>query len=133
MNVRSVKPLTAEHNDTLGGRLYAFERPNEKHLRRCTGYWQMVEERMIRDQLTAEGWRGYMGTEISRRVIHNHRNDATYSEICEARRAAAPAATPSGHLTPEEMERLVEHFAGANDPVAQSILAKALASLKPPA
>jgi hypothetical protein len=32
-------------------------------------------------------------------------------------------------LTKEEIERLMEHFAGANDPVSQSIFAKALAML----
>lgn len=32
-------------------------------------------------------------------------------------------------FTVEEVERLIEHFAGANDPVAQSILAKALGAL----
>jgi 2,4-dienoyl-CoA reductase-like NADH-dependent reductase (Old Yellow Enzyme family) len=33
------------------------------------------------------------------------------------------------NLNKEEIERLIEHFAGANDPVAQSILAKAMAAL----
>lgn len=32
-------------------------------------------------------------------------------------------------LSPEEWELLAEHFSGANDPVAQSILAKAQAAL----
>lgn len=125
-------PLTAEHNDTLGGLLYAHERPEERHLRRCTGYWQMVEERMIRDQLLADGWppEKYIGFEISRRVIENHRSDATYREIGEARAARQPPR-PDTRFTPEELERLLEHFAGANDPVAQSILAKALAGLEP--
>lgn len=33
-------------------------------------------------------------------------------------------------FTKEEIERLIEHFAGANDPVAQSILSKALTVLQ---
>jgi hypothetical protein len=134
MSARVVEPITAEHNDTLGGLLYAYERPEERHLRRRTGYWRMVEERMVRDQLIAEGWPAekYMGFEISRRVIANHKNDATYREIGEARAARQPPRVDT-RFSPEELERLIEHFAGANDPVAQSILAKALAGLEPQA
>lgn len=44
-------------------------------------------------------------------------------------RALAEAKPRKVEFTKEELERLVEHFAGANDPVAQSILAKALAGI----
>lgn len=133
--MRTPPPFTAEHNDTLGGLLYAHEREEEKHLRRCLGYWRMVEERMIRDQLAAEGWHeanpgAWIGFEISRRVEANHRNDPTLREMQAARPiAVVRSAQAEQRFTVEEMERLSQHFAGANDPVAQSILAKALASL----
>lgn len=68
-------------NDTLGGKLLAFEREDEKHLRRKLGYWRMVEDRMVRDQLAAEGvtpdqW-GFW-SEISRRMVENHKDDASF-------------------------------------------------------
>lgn len=50
------RPLTsAQKNDTLNGLLYGHERPEEMHLRHKLGYWQMVETRMVREQLLAEG------------------------------------------------------------------------------
>jgi hypothetical protein len=46
-----------------------------------------------------------------------------------AKAAAPPPAGSSEFLTWEELERLAEHFAGANDPIAISIGEKALAAL----
>lgn len=65
-------------NDTLNGKLYAWERPEEKHLRRKLGYWHMVEERMHRAQLAAEGvpsdapgfW-----MHLARRIEETHKDD----------------------------------------------------------
>lgn len=125
--------FTAEHNDTLGGRLYAHERPEERHLRRSIGYWRMVEERMILAELAAEGWTGGdVSFEVSRRMIENHKNDPSLRERQEHHRQASPArpAAIRTAFTVEELERLLQHFAGANDPVAQSIHAKATATLE---
>lgn len=129
---------TAPHpNDTLCGRLYAYERPEDRHLRGKIGYWRSVEKRMIRAQLAKEGWVGdwkddkYIEFEISRRIVENHANDLTLREQQAAVRRQRPATVqPSNKFTEEEFERLAEHFAGANDPVSQSILAKAIQALK---
>lgn len=136
MSGRSLpEPFTAEHNDTLGGLLYAHERPEDIQHRGKFGYWRMIEKRMIRDQLVAEGWDAddwRIHFEIAARVTANHRNDPSLREMQAARPMArsAPSA-PSARFSDEELERLAEHFAGANDPVAQSILAKAMAGLEP--
>lgn len=87
---------------------------------------------MIRADLAAEGWQdrnpeSWIGFEISRRMIENHKGDATLREIQAAWPKPRPAAEP---WTREELERLVEHFSGANDPVALSIGGKAAAALE---
>jgi hypothetical protein len=50
-------------------------------------------------------------------------------------RVRIAAKRESNEFSMEELERLIEHFAGANDPVAQSILEKArrLIARTPPA
>lgn len=116
---------SAWDNDTLKGRLLAYERPEEKHLRRKTGYWRMVENRMVRQQLIDEGHDpDHIGFifKVSNRVSQNHANDATYREISASLlRAAGPAPANLGPFTQEQMFFLAEHFAFANDPVAQDI------------
>lgn len=113
----------AERNDTLNGRLFAYEREDQKHLRRSTGYWRMVEERMIRGELEAEGIEPTVFA-VSARVIENHRHDITYRETSR-RFGKALGRAGAGVFTPEELRFLAAHFEGANDPTAQAILAKA--------
>lgn len=65
-------------NDTLNGKLLAWERPEDKHLRRRFGYWQMVEERMVRAQLEEEGVAPdspcfFMS--VAKRIEENHKDD----------------------------------------------------------
>lgn len=58
---------------------------------------------------------------IQRRI---HRNKPTFRERSAAFAARQPVARREA-FTPEELARIAEHFAGANDPIGQSILAKA--------
>ena len=115
-------------NDTLRGRLIAFEREDEKHLRQKFGYWRMVEERMIREELLASGVEPTVFN-ISKRVEENHASDVPFREQSSRLRANTPIVQ-SNAFTQEELAFLVEHFTGANDPIAQSVLAKALAQTK---
>lgn len=129
---------SAYKNNTLNGALLAWERPEERHLRHKFGYWNMVERRMIRAQLEAEGIEPDE-FEIGKRIVANHAGDATYREIgdawraeCEARARDAFAAGLSVRsigLTRSELEFLAEHFDGANDPVAAAVLEKVRAAL----
>ena len=91
------------------------------------GYWKMVEERMIRAELAAEGVKPSI-SELSRRRTLNHAGDASYAEISRALAATARKA-PSSEFTAEELAVLAERFAFANDPVSQSILSKVEARL----
>jgi hypothetical protein len=125
-------------NDTLNGKLVnsEWEREDEKHLRNKFGYWRMVEERMVRAQIKAEGGNPDDVFEVSRRVFENHKNDPSLREQQEAKRASKlviagiEVKLPGANFTREELERIAEHFAGANDPVAQSIHAKATEALR---
>lgn len=124
-------------NDTLNGKLVdsEWEREDEKHLRSSFGYWRVVEERMIRAQMKAEGKdpdAPFAIFEISRRVVENHKNDPTLREHQAAKGLTiAGVRVPLGiRFTDEELAFLVEHFAMANDPVAQSIRDKAVAYQK---
>lgn len=124
----------AHPNDTLQGKLLEWEREDQKHLRSRFGYWRMVEERMVRYELEREGHDpnefGFI-FKVSKRITENHRNDPTLREQQAAARAAQGPVTPSEHasFTREELERLIEHFGMANDPVTLSIHSKAWAAL----
>lgn len=115
----------AERNDTLNGLLLQHERKEEMHLRNKFGYWRMVEKRMLREQLIAEGVTDEteLHFAIIRRVEQNHKNDITYKESSAAFSAGAKVR-PSTDFTREELEFLRDHFAMANDPTAVAILAK---------
>jgi len=123
----------AHPNDTLNGKLLAWERPEDRHLRNKIGYWRMVEERMIRAELEAEGWTGgdwkdgrYIGFEISRRVMENHKNDPTLREMQEAARAAQPVTirVPDIAFSMEELLDMREKYEGSNTEIGQGIHAK---------
>lgn len=138
----------AHANDTLNGRLYAYELEEEKHLRRKFGYWLHVEERMIREQLRAEGRpeADLPGHDLAFRKLfderrrENHKGDESYRETSqrlqrqwaddERRRFAAGESERRASLSRAELELIVEHFQGANDPVALSLLRKAGALLR---
>lgn len=116
-------------NDTLNGRLFAYELEDQKHLRHSTGYWRMVEERMIRSELEAEGVEPTV-FRVSARVVENHRNDITYRET--SRKFASRAHREANSLfSRDELTFLAAHFEGANDPTAQAILAKVREGLLP--
>lgn len=59
----------------------------------------------------ADGWIPAAGRSWAKKAVPTHAEDALLG------------------MTREELEHLVEHFAGANDPVARSILAKAVEAL----
>lgn len=99
-----------------------------------------AERDRIRAHLRRRIWRFHFGPGIS--VAHRlesrvgaiqrrlHKYDPTLRERqAIARAKAPPPAATDVAFTWEELERLVEHFAGANDPVTAAIAAKAAASL----
>lgn len=61
--------------------------------------------------------------EIERIYQERHANDPSYAERSAAFRARQ--APPSPSFTAEELQHMMEHFAGANDPIAASIAEKA--------
>ena len=122
----------AWHNDTLSGRLYEFEREEEKHLRNSFGYWHMVEMRMIRNQMIAEGWDPNdirFHVEASNRRDANHANDFS-SQECLGWATKFITRSSSNDFTREELQYLIERFEYANDEVGRSIHAKALAKMQ---
>jgi hypothetical protein len=124
----------AHPNDTLNGKLLEHELEEEKHLRSKMGYWRMVEERMVCKELIAEGHDPKeMGFyfKIKQRVVENHRNDPTLRQQQEAARGGSAAPILSAaYFTVFELRHLIEHFAMANDPVAQEIDRKARVALR---
>ncbi len=119
----------AHPNDTLNGILLAWERPEEAELRSKLGYWRLVEKRMIRKELIAEGFDpNALEFEflIEKRVGENHQNDPTFKEQQDTvRKLAPPIQTTQLFFSLEELARLAEHFVAANDPVTQEIYRKA--------
>src|SRR5213592_1568440 len=96
--------------------------------------WAFHQERdEIRAHLRRRIWRfgldQWRGMRLEQRVDQIqrriHRNRPTYKERCEARAKARPPYVPPPEFSREELERLVELFAGGNDPVTASIAAKA--------
>jgi hypothetical protein len=96
--------------------------------------WAHHEERhVIREHLKRrgryrQGWSELHISAIQRRL---HRYDLTFRELQVLyKRKWAHNATPAPpSFDAEELARLLEHFEGGNDPVAQSIAAKAAALL----
>lgn len=96
--------------------------------------WAWHKERdEIRAHLRRRIWRfGFdhmRGARLEARItqIQNrlHRNRPSYAERCAARAASRPTYVPPPTFNRAELERMVEHFAGANDEVSASIGAKA--------
>lgn len=112
----------AMKNDTLNGRLFAYELESEAHLRGKLGYWLMVERRMIRATWPGPGEPDEFDYGRIRVALHAH--DITFKET--SRRFAASARPAPEQLSAAEWRFLADHFSGANDPTAQAILAKAL-------
>lgn len=89
--------------------------------------WAWHQERdEIRAHLRQRGFTGYLEFRVSAIQNRLHRNRPTYAERCAARAAARPiyAPDPQIEFTLAELERLAEHFNGANDDIGQSIAAK---------
>lgn len=138
------EPPSSWHNDTLSGRLLEWERPEEHHLRSKLGYWRMVEERMVRAELEAAGWtpppskfegldaQTQIDFEVTRRIGENHRSDATYAEISAAAAARMTRSALPPRFSREQLSRLVELHADANDPVTASVAQVAQAMLDRP-
>ena len=91
---------------------------------------RLIREHLIRrgryfgDDALAHARRESRISEIQRRI---HREAPTTRERQAAWRARCEAALPaeSGAFTPEELQRLVDLFGDANDPITASIGAKA--------
>jgi hypothetical protein len=105
------------------------------------GYATVMEQRAIRERLLAAGAPEF-GIEfaVSREYTEAHKNDPTYRERVEAWSARCladqAARFDAGSLerpvdfTKAELDFLADHFAGANDPVAQAVLAKIRTALE---
>lgn len=114
-----------EQNNTLNGRLLAHVRPEDERLRHSFGFWRVIEERMIREEMIAEGLdpkspAGHF--EVQRRVTENHKNDHTFREISAAFVAKASPAPPDLAI-----EALRQIAAGHND--ARALAIETLAKL----
>lgn len=98
--------------------------------------WAWNQERAeIRAHLIARGWSAndfgldFRVTRIQQRLNREHRQRWKVRQ--DAWRARQPKAPPAVEpFTVDELERLVDLFAGANDPVTAAIATKALAMLE---
>ena len=77
-------------------------------------------------------WQAHRGRGVEHRITQIQQRIHKYRPTLRERQLALgvvrPNPTPT--FTPEELAHIAEHFTGANDPVGQSIYAKA-ASYKP--
>ena len=93
--------------------------------------WEVFEER-VRAEDPECRFPGMKAREMWRREEETKERWSEWQKRVWFPRMRALAEARDSHtldFTKEEVERLIEHFAGANDPVAQSILAKALSGL----
>lgn len=108
-----------------------FDRPD--HLK--FGYAAVVEKRAIRERLLADGHPDDFSLhfKIENEYIKAHANDVPFRErqkVWLAKQAENAAKRPKSALfTVEELENLIERYAGANDPVSVAILGKILEAL----
>jgi glycine/D-amino acid oxidase-like deaminating enzyme len=126
-------------NDTLNGKLLAWERPEDKHLRRRFGYWQMVEERMVRAQLEEEGVAPdspcfFMS--VAKRIEENHKDDPKPWKLAGPadgrwgavrQQAAFERDAAVERAKDEAIKALIEIRDGHNDP--RALAAQVLAAL----
>lgn len=91
------------------------------------GYACAVEKSEIASALRADGWTGIaLHFEIDRVYLERHKNRPSLRQRQDFWRAFADPPKPVLPVfTPEELARIAEHFAGANDALAQTIHAKA--------
>lgn len=92
------------------------------------GYDIVMEKAAIRARLIAAGQPDDMTLlfEVEREYIAAHANDPTFKERSAVWLAKQKVSTG---FTREELERLIEHFENANDPMLISIREKAVAQL----
>lgn len=112
---------------TANSHLFEHELDDEKHLRDKPGYWRMVEERMVTEQMLREGRDPKEPSfyfDVKRRVIENHKDDTLRRD-----RQRETKATQTISFTVEELEHLVQHFAMESGPVSRSIFDMAYASM----
>lgn len=133
--------MIQEHpNDTLNGKLLAWVRPGDEENRHRFGFWHMVEKRMIRAMIEAEGGDPRDTMEISKRLIENHKDDISHKDyqeqVLKPRWAAEARARfdrgeteRKASFTKAELVWLVEHLEGTNDPLGGSVLSKVSALL----
>jgi hypothetical protein len=88
-----------------------------------------IREHLKRRGRYRPGWSEFEVTRIQQRL---HRDKPTFRQRQEAARAAGetwvsptPKPPPPPSFTRDELERMVEHFAGSNDAVGASIASKA--------
>lgn len=119
-------------NDTLNGKLLEHERPEEKHLRAKLGYWQMVEERVVRAQVAARGYdpdSAVGATMIAEIMRDNHARDESYKVTSERFSAKGAAAQQARFERDREIDAardaaiqaLRQIAAGHNDPMNLAI------------
>lgn len=99
--------------------------------------WAWHQERdEIRAHLRRRLWRflprdgiptsALLESRVSRIQERLHKNKPSYRDRQAAWLARQPKPLPAVRFTEEELARIAEHFAGANDPLAQAIYAKAV-------
>lgn len=121
----------AHPNDTLNGALYAHEREDEKHLRNKLGYWRMVEERAVREELIAAGY-DPRGLEFWRMIelalMANHINDVSFKVSGMVRQQAAAEREAAYEAAQDDAIKALREIAdGHNDP--RNLAARVLAAL----
>lgn len=123
--------MSPHPNDTLQGRLInsEWEDPDERHLRHSFGYWRMIEHRMIRAQMKAEGLDPGDYIEMQRRSTTLHQNDPTLREQ-QARNPPDVEKVRGIWLSTDELIWLSDRIDGVNDPLGANVLAKALEALR---
>lgn len=127
-------------NDTLNGKLLAWERPEDKHLRRKLGYWHMVEERMHIAQLEEQGITretpGFFSI-LAKRFEDTHKDDPKpWKHSGHGGAIRQQAAFEVGNAIDQAKDAAVaalrEIEAGHNDPrdLARKVLAQLAAAEK---
>lgn len=108
---------------------WAFER--ERAAIRAHIYKKLGNNRTMKE--ARRFWRTHRGKGVEWAVTRIqdrlHRSHPTYRERQEAWKARQGYA-PSTAFTQDELRHIAEHFAGANDPLAISIAAKAAAKIR---